>query len=244
MLSAQTEHQTAPAPRHIAIIMDGNGRWARARNLPRIAGHRRGAEAVRKTVRACREMGVAYLTLYAFSSENWTRPAEEVDDLMALLRVYLRREIEELHKNDIRISFIGDRAPLAPDIIALIDEAEGRTRANQAMSLIIALNYGAQSEIVQAARRIAADAVAGRIRPEEVDEALFSRYLYTAGVPDPDLIIRTSGEKRLSNFLLWQSAYAELVFLDIYWPDFDRDSLMRAIEEFHSRERRYGASRG
>ena len=244
MLSAQSEHQTAPAPRHIAIIMDGNGRWARARNLPRIAGHRRGAEAVRKTVRACREMGVSYLTLYAFSSENWTRPAEEVDDLMTLLRVYLRREIAELDKNDIRISFIGDRTPLAADIIALIDEAEGKTHANQAMSLIIALNYGAHSEIVQAVRHITEDVVAGRIPTDEIDETLFSRYLYTTGIPDPDVIIRTSGEKRLSNFLLWQSAYAELVFLDINWPDFDRGSLDRAIEEFHSRERRFGASRG
>lgn len=232
------------APKHIAIIMDGNGRWARARNLPRVEGHRRGADTVRKTVEACRQLGVSYLTLYAFSSENWNRPTGEVDDLMTLLRVYLRREIKELDRKNIRICFIGDRERLAPDIIDLIEQAESSTRENKAMTLVIALNYGAHAEIVSATRRLAAEVAAGRLSARDIDEGMFAASLDTADMPDPDLIIRTSGEKRLSNFLLWQSAYSELVFLDLYWPDFDRDSLIGAIQEYHSRDRRFGAARG
>jgi undecaprenyl diphosphate synthase len=240
MLTAEFEH-VLTLPRHIAIIMDGNGRWAKRRHLPRAVGHQRGAEAVRRAVEGCRELGVSYLTLYAFSSENWKRPPAEVGDLMSLLRVYLRKELAELHKNNIRLRFIGNRGPLAGDIIDLITQAEGTTAGNTGMTLVIALNYGSQSEIVEAAKSIARDAVAGRIDVEDVDEGLFAGYLQTAAIPDPDLIIRTSGEKRLSNFLLWQSAYSELVFLDLFWPDFNKDSLIAAIQEFTNRERRYGA---
>jgi len=224
--------------------MDGNGRWARARGLPRVAGHQRGAEAVRGVVEACREMGISYLTLYAFSSENWKRPATEVDDLMGLLRLYLRRELSQLHRNNVRIRFIGDWKHLAPDIVELFEEALERTRDNSSLTFIIAINYGSHNEILDATRRIAGDVRDGRLQPEQIDERLFSRYLHTHGVPDPDLIIRTSGEQRLSNFLLWQAAYAELVFLDLLWPDFTKASLEQAVEEFRRRERRYGGTDG
>ncbi len=231
-------------PNHIAIIMDGNGRWASARSLPRAVGHQRGAEAVRRTVTACRELGISYLTLYAFSSENWKRPPSEVSDLMQLLRVYLRKELDELHRNGVRVSFIGNRDRLAKDIQALIVESETRTVNNDGLHLVIALNYGGQAEIVEACRRIAREVKAGRCEVEDIDESLFASHLDTAGIPDPDLLIRTSGEQRLSNFLLWQSAYAELVFLDALWPDFSRDTLEKAIVEFQGRERRYGTSSG
>ena len=224
--------------------MDGNGRWAKARGLPRVAGHRSGADAVRRTVVACRELGVEYLTLYAFSSENWKRPPSEVDDLMGLLRLYLRRELAELHENGVRVKVIGDRSRLAADIVRLIEQAETMTRDNRALTLIIAVNYGSHAEIVAAARRLAAAAAAGRIRPEQIDEHMFAQHLETVGIPDPDLIIRTSGELRLSNFLLWQSAYSELVFVDTLWPDFGKQELSAAISEFRRRERRYGASSG
>jgi undecaprenyl diphosphate synthase len=240
MLTAEFAHPLKP-PRHIAIIMDGNGRWAKQRHLPRAVGHQRGAEAVRRAVEGCRELGVSYLTLYAFSSENWKRPAAEVGDLMSLLRVYLRKELADLHKNNIRLRFIGNREPLAQDIIDLINHAEGTTASNTGMTLVIALNYGSQSEIVAAAKALARDTRDGRIAVDDIDESTFAGYLQTAAIPDPDLIIRTSGEKRLSNFLLWQAAYAELVFLDIYWPDFNKESLVAAIQEFTNRERRYGA---
>ena len=233
-----------PPPRHVAIIMDGNGRWAEARGLPRTAGHRRGADAVRKTIRACLEYGVGFLTLYAFSSENWKRPAEEVHDLMGLLRVYLRRELDELSGAGVRLRVIGDRGALDGDIQASIAGCEARTRANGALLLTVALNYGGRNEIVAAARSIAADAGAGRIAPSAVDAALFASRLETVGIPDPDLVIRTGGERRLSNFLLWQCAYSELVFSPIMWPDFDADSLACAIGEFHNRERRYGGAGG
>ncbi|HKJ72875.1 MAG TPA: isoprenyl transferase [Alphaproteobacteria bacterium] len=240
MLTAEFE-QPLKLPRHIAIIMDGNGRWAKRRHLPRAVGHQRGADAVRRAVEGCRELGVSYLTLYAFSSENWKRPPSEVGDLMSLLRVYLRKELADLHKNNIRLRFIGNRGPLAGDIIDLINQAEGTTKSNTGMTLVIALNYGSQSEIVEATKEIARAVRDGRMDVEDVDEESFSRYLQTAAIPDPDLIIRTSGEKRLSNFLLWQSAYSELVFLDIFWPDFTKDSLIEAIQEFTNRDRRYGA---
>jgi undecaprenyl diphosphate synthase len=231
-------------PRHVAIIMDGNGRWARARGLPRIAGHRRGAEAVRRTVTAAAEIGVPYLTLFGFSSENWKRPLTEVDDLMGLLRHYLRGEIAELHGKGVRLRVIGDTARFAPDIVAMIDHAEALTRDNRRINLTIALSYGGRAELVAAARAIAAEARSGSLDPEAIDEALISRHLFTAGLPDPDLLIRTSGEQRISNFLLWQCAYAELVFTKTLWPDFGRTDLEQAIADYSGRERRYGASVG
>lgn len=231
-------------PQHVAIIMDGNGRWAKTRGLPRTAGHRKGVEAVRKTVEAAGDLGIRYLTLFSFSSENWRRPADEVGDLMQLLRFYLRGEIATLHKNGVRIKVIGDRARLAPDIASLIENAETLTAENGAMTLVIALSYGSRQEIVEAARHLAEAAAQGRIDPSEIDERMLSGSLSTAGIPDPDLVIRTSGEKRISNFLLWQIAYAEFVFVDTLWPDFTKRDLEDAIQEFYRRERRFGASVG
>ena len=231
-------------PRHIAIIMDGNGRWAKARGLPRIAGHRRGADAVRRTLEAAGELGVPYLTLFGFSSENWKRPHDEVDDLMGLLRHYLRGEIAELHRNGVRLRVIGDRGRLSADIVALIENAETLTHDNQAINLTVALSYGGRAEIVAAARAVAAKAASGQLAPEAIDENLIAKHLFTADLPDPDLLIRTSGEQRISNFLLWQCAYAELVFTKTLWPDFGRADLEQAITEFGGRERRYGTSVG
>ncbi len=228
-------------PRHVAIIMDGNGRWAKARGLPRVAGHRRGAEAVRNAVESAGELGVRYLTLFGFSSENWRRPVDEVSDLMGLLRHYLRSEIAEMHKKGVRVRVIGDRARLPGDIVKLIDSAEETTRANKYLDLIVALSYGARDEIVSAARRLAAAAKRGEIDPAAIDEDMFARNLLTADIPDPDLLVRTSGEKRISNFLLWQCAYTEFVFLDVLWPDFGRREFEAALAEFGRRERRYGA---
>jgi undecaprenyl diphosphate synthase len=233
-----------PPPTHVAIIMDGNGRWAKARSMPRIAGHRRGAEAVRRTVSAAAELGVTYLTLFGFSSENWKRPADEVDDLMGLLRHYLRGEIAELHANGVRVRIIGERSRLAPDIVTLIDNAETLTRDNAGLRLTIALSYGGRAEIARAARLIAEAAKAGRLDPSSIDEATFARNLFTVDMPDPDLVIRTSGEQRISNFLLWQTAYSELVFTSTLWPDFGKADLEKAISDYHGRERRYGASVG
>jgi undecaprenyl diphosphate synthase len=233
-----------PPPVHVAIIMDGNGRWAKLRGLPRTAGHRRGVEAVRETVKAAVDLGIGYLTLYGFSSENWNRPPPEVDDLMGLLRFYLRSEIAELHRQGVRLRSIGDRARLAPDIVRLIEEAEERTRGNVKLNLTIALSYGGRNEILRAMRLIAADVAAGRLRADAVDETALEERLFTHGLPDPDLVIRTSGEQRISNFLLWQSAYSELVFDDCLWPDFGRENLGRAVEEFQRRERRYGTAVG
>ena len=241
MLESPTNILDATLPRHIAIIMDGNGRWAKERHLPRAAGHREGAEAVRRTVTACRELGIAYLTIYAFSSENWKRPAKEVDDLMGLLRVYLQREIRELDEKDVCLRIIGDRTGLASDICSLIEKNEETTKDNKSMVLTIALNYGGQAEIVEAAKKLALAVKKGDMDIEDIDEESFSKHLYTKDTPDPDLIIRTSGEKRLSNFLLWQSAYAELMFVDQNWPDFDKESLVSVIQNFASRDRRFGA---
>lgn len=223
--------------------MDGNGRWAKARGLPRTAGHKRGAESVRRTVEAAREMGVSYLTLYGFSSENWKRPVGEVTDLMGLLRLYLRNEINSLHKNGIRLLVIGDRKRLGSDIVRLIEDAEAKTANNTALTLVLALSYGGRQELVEAARRIACDVAAGNLSPDAIDEDVFGGSLFTAGIPDPDLIIRTSGEQRISNFLLWQGAYAELVFIETLWPEFGRAELEAAIRDYHGRERRYGATR-
>jgi undecaprenyl diphosphate synthase len=212
--------------------------------MPPVYGHRRGADAVRRTVEACAREGVQYLTLFAFSSENWRRPADEVGDLMNLLRFYLRREIEEMARNGIRLLVIGDRAGLPQDIRSMVEQAEARTRDNRRLSVVIALNYGSRQEIVEAARRIAQAAREGRLDPEAVDEDLFAQHLATRGIPDPDLLIRTSGEQRISNFLLWQLAYTELVFIPVSWPDFGDEHLQEALREFRRRERRYGASAG
>jgi undecaprenyl diphosphate synthase len=228
-------------PKHVAIIMDGNGRWAKARGLPRTAGHRKGVEAVRRTVEAARKLGVPYLTMFGFSSENWRRPEGEVFDLMQLLRFYLRSEIAELHKNGVRLRVIGDRAKLSGDIVTMIEKAEELTRNNTELNLIIALSYGARQEIVEATRQMVRDALEGRLSPEEITEESFSARLLTRDVPDPDLLVRTSGEQRISNFLLWQSAYTELVFVDTLWPDFTKRDLEDAIREFNRRDRRYGA---
>jgi undecaprenyl diphosphate synthase len=221
--------------------MDGNGRWAKARGLPRTAGHRKGVEAVRRTVEAARELGIPYLTMFGFSSENWRRPEGEVFDLMQLLRFYLRSEIAELHKNGVRLRVIGDRAKLSGDIVTMIEKAEELTRNNTELNLIIALSYGARQEIVEATRQMVRDALEGRLSPEEITEESFSARLLTRDVPDPDLLVRTSGEQRISNFLLWQSAYTELVFVDTLWPDFTKRDLEDAIREFNRRDRRYGA---
>ncbi|MFD2232326.1 isoprenyl transferase [Phaeospirillum tilakii] len=232
-----------PPPVHVAIIMDGNGRWARSRGLPRTAGHKRGAESVRRTVEAAREMGVSYLTLYGFSSENWKRPAGEIADLMGLLRLYLRNEINALHKNGIRLKVIGERSRLGPDIVRMIEEAEARTEGNVDLTLVLALSYGGRQEIVEATRAVARAVAAGGLAPDQVDESVVGAHLFTAGIPDPDLIIRTSGEQRISNFLLWQGAYAELVFIETLWPDFGRAELETALRDFHRRDRRFGGAR-
>jgi len=228
-------------PTHIAIIMDGNGRWAKKRMLPRVAGHRKGAEAVRETVKACGAIGVDFLTLYAFSSENWKRPADEVDDLMGLLRLYLRKELKDLHKNNVQIRFIGETDALASDIKDLIAEAERKTKENTGLTLVIALNYGSRAELVHAAKRIAIAVQSGDMAISDITEDQVSDHLFTKTIPDPDIIIRTSGEQRLSNFLLWQSAYSELLFIDVLWPDFNRAALESAIDEYNRRDRRFGA---
>jgi len=243
MAKNDESHSPAP-PAHVAIIMDGNGRWAKKRGLPRIAGHKNGAEAVRRAVAASVELGIRYLTLFGFSSENWKRPPREIDDLMGLLRHYLRGEVAELHKNGVRVRVIGERDKLAPDIVTLIENAENLTRGNERLHLSIALNYGGRAEIALAARRLAEDVAAGKLAPDEIDEDVFAAKLLTSDIPDPDLLIRTSGEQRISNFLLWQSAYAELVFTETLWPDFAKDDLERALRDYHGRERRYGASVG
>jgi undecaprenyl diphosphate synthase len=227
-------------PNHVAIIMDGNGRWAKARGLPRVAGHRRGADAVRRVVRGAGELGIPVLTLFAFSTENWTRPADEVNDLMGLLRHYLRNELDELHRNGARLRVIGDREGLAPDIVRDISDAENMTLSNSRIDVNICINYGARAEILQAIRSLARQVAAGELSADRIDEDRFESELLTAGVPDPDLLIRTSGEQRISNFMLWQCAYAELVFVDTLWPDFGKEHLEQAIAEFRRRERRYG----
>lgn len=230
----------AGVPRHIAIIMDGNGRWAQARGLPRVEGHRRGVEALRRTVDAAAAMGVQFLTVYSFSIENWRRPATEVSDLMGLIKYFVRRDLAELHRHGVRIRVVGSPDDVPPDVAALLSEAQETTRANRGLNLIIAFNYGARQEIVQAARRIAEAVAAGTMRPEDVTEAAFARRLDTADLPDPDLVIRTSGELRLSNFLLWQSAYSEFVFTPVLWPEFGKADLEAAVDAYRQRERRYG----
>jgi undecaprenyl diphosphate synthase len=227
-------------PAHIAIIMDGNGRLAKARGLPRAAGHRAGVEALRRTVRAAGDFGVEWLTVYAFSSENWSRPKAEVNDLMGLLKTFIRRDLNELHRAGVRVRMIGAREGLADDIRALVDEAEALTVANRGMNLVIAFNYGGRDEIARAARQVAEAVAAGALDPAEITPEAFARFLDTHLIPDPDLVIRTSGEQRLSNFLPWQSAYSELMFMDCYWPDFGTAELAEAIKCFSGRERRFG----
>jgi len=242
MKPVPTQPESNGIPVHVAIIMDGNGRWAKAKGLSRAAGHAQGAEAVRRTVKAASDLGIQYLTLYGFSLENWKRPAKEIADLMGLLRLYLRKEISELHREGVRIRFIGDRSMLAADIISLIEMSEQKTRANTKLDLVIALSYGSRQEITAAVRQLVEDVAAGEISADAIDENALEGRLYTADMPDPDLIVRTSGEQRISNFLLWQSAYAEFVFTDVLWPDFSREKLEDSIEEFSRRERRYGAT--
>ncbi len=233
---------TSTKLQHIALIMDGNRRWAKARGLPAISGHRKGAETLREIVQAAADLGVKYLTLYAFSTENWQREPEEVAGLMGLLRQYLKTELTELQKNGVRIMFIGERYMLDADIVAQMAEIEHNTAANDKLTVCIALSYGSRQEIVAAAQKIAVLAQKGDIRAEEVDIKMFSDMLYTKDVPDPDLVIRTSGERRVSNFLLWQAAYAEFFFSPTLWPDFNRVELERIIDDFNHRERRYGKS--
>jgi undecaprenyl diphosphate synthase len=227
-------------PRHVAIIMDGNGRWAAARGLPRGEGHRRGVEALRRTVRAAGDLGIGILTIFSFSAENWTRPPSEIRELMGLLRRFIRNDLADLHRNGVQVRVIGEREDLAPDIKSLLEEAEALTKHNDKLTLVVAFNYGARQEIARAARRLAAEVAAGRVAVAEVTADKLATYLDAPDLPDPDLIIRTSGEQRLSNFLLWQAAYSELVFVPVCWPDFDRATLEQAIVEFRGRERRFG----
>lgn len=227
-------------PAHVAVIMDGNGRWAQARGLPRTEGHRKGMETVRRIIRHASRRGISHLTLYSFSSENWRRPAEEVGFLMGLLKFFIRRDLAELHAENVRVRVIGERADLAPDIAGLLDEAESLTGANTGLTLVIAFNYGSRAEIARAARLLAERLARGEIEASAIDADAISAALYTADMPDPDLVVRTSGEQRLSNFLLWQAAYAELVFSPVLWPDFDEAAFDAAIDEYRSRERRFG----
>lgn len=235
-----SDSNVSPPPTHVAIIMDGNGRWAAKRGLPRTMGHRKGVEAVRETVRAAGDMGIRYLTLYAFSSENWNRPEPEVNDLMGLLKVFIRRDLAELHRKNVRVRIIGNRWNLRSDVLPLLLEAEETTRNNTGITVCIAFNYGSRDEIARAMQSLAVDVAEGRLRPEQITPPLIAARLDTAGIPDPDLVIRTSGEERLSNFLLWQSAYSEFVFMPEFWPEFDRTLLQRAVDTYAQRDRRFG----
>jgi undecaprenyl diphosphate synthase len=227
-------------PRHVAIIMDGNGRWAAARGLPRVEGHRRGVVALRNTVRAASELGISVLTIFSFSSENWSRPDSEIRDLLSLLRRFIRNDLADLHKSNVHVRIIGERDSLSSDIRGLLEEAEDLTRHNDGLTLVVAFNYGARQEIARAARRLAIEVAQGRLSAADITPELIARHLDMPDLPDPDVIIRTSGEQRLSNFLLWQAAYSELVFVPINWPDFDRSTLEGAIAEYRRRERRFG----
>jgi undecaprenyl diphosphate synthase len=240
-LLSNSSTRTMQTPAHVAIIMDGNGRWAQARGLPRFEGHRRGVDAVRRAVRSAIAHDVRYLTIYSFSSENWRRPPDEVAMLMGLLKRFIRNDLAELNRNDVRVRIIGERGNLAPDIAPLLVEAESLTKNNRGLTLTVAFNYGGRQEIVEAARRLAIEVRDGRVDANAIGVEDFAEQLDTAGLPDPDLIIRTSGEMRLSNFLLWQAAYAELVFLPILWPDFDDAAFVSALDQYASRERRFGA---
>jgi undecaprenyl diphosphate synthase len=231
-------------PAHVAIIMDGNGRWAKSRGLPRIAGHRAGVEALRKTVRAASDLGISWLTVYAFSSENWSRPPSEVSDLLGLLKLFIRRDLADLHRSGVKVRVIGAREGLAPDIAGLLQEAETLTAGNRKLNLVIAFNYGSRDEIARAVRRLAEQVQAGKLAPSAIGHDTIAGALDTHGMPDPDLVIRTSGELRLSNFLLWQSAYSEFIFLPCLWPDFSADHLADALRQYAARERRFGGVTG
>jgi undecaprenyl diphosphate synthase len=241
---SQPNHATGDGgfdmPRHVAVIMDGNGRWAAARGLPRVEGHRRGVEALRRTVRAASDLGIAVLTIFSFSSENWSRPQSEIRDLLSLLRRFIRNDLADLHKTNVRVRIIGERDDLSTDIRSLLEEAEELTHNNDGLTLVVAFNYGARQEIARAARRLAVEVAEGRLPAAAITPELLGRHLDAPDLPDPDVIIRTSGEQRLSNFLLWQAAYSELVFVPLNWPDFDRVALEGAIAEFRRRERRFG----
>ncbi|MGF7161433.1 undecaprenyl diphosphate synthase [Rhodoligotrophos appendicifer] len=246
-VTRQTEEQSesqggfpGAVPRHVAIIMDGNGRWAGRRGLPRSAGHSKGVESVRRAVAAALDFGVEYLTLYSFSSENWRRPKEEVGYLLNLLRRFANRDVSELHAQGVRIKVIGERSSLAPDIVTLIERAEEMTQANSAMTLMVAFNYGGRDELARAVRELAQQVLSGHLLPSEITPDLISNHLDTASIPDPELVIRTSGEQRLSNFLLWQSAYSEFVFVEEAWPDFDREIFASALKQYMLRDRRFG----
>lgn len=227
-------------PKHLAIIMDGNGRWAQKRGLPRTVGHKEGVEAVREAVKAARDIGVEYLTLYSFSSENWNRPEAEITELFGLLRMFIRRDLADLHKNNVCVKVIGRKEGVPDDILKLLDEAQNLTRDNTAQTLIIAFNYGGRDEITDAVKRVAKDVASGNLHIDDITNDVVSNNMDTAGIPDPDLLIRTSGEIRLSNFLLWQIAYSELVFLDCLWPDFSRSDLESAILTYQGRTRKFG----
>jgi undecaprenyl diphosphate synthase len=233
---------SAPAPLHVAIVMDGNGRWAKRRGLPRTLGHPRGVEAIRRTVEAAPSLGVGRLTLYAFSTENWRRPPGEVSEVMRLMKSYVNSDLDQLAREGVRVRILGRREGLAPDIAEIVARAESRTAHNDQFHLQVAFNYGARADIVDAARALLAAAARGELSPADLTEDAFEARLSTAGAPSPDLVIRTSGERRLSNFLLWESAYSEFVFQDVLWPDYGREHLKAAIDEFHTRERRYGGA--
>jgi undecaprenyl diphosphate synthase len=237
---AIAEPQLGPLPRHVAIIMDGNGRWAAKRGLPRLEGHRRGVEAVRRTVRAATDLGIEHLTVYGFSAENWRRPAEEVADLFGLLKRFIRIDLAQLHANNVRVTVIGERGALGDDMRVLLCEAEEITRLNTGLNLVVAFNYGGRQEIVEAVRRIARQVQAGELDPAAIDMVTIADALDTRGIPDPDLVIRTSGEMRVSNFLPWQTAYSEFVFLPDLWPDFDEHTFRNALDQFRARDRRFG----
>jgi len=237
-----TERRLTKVPQHVAIIMDGNGRWARQQSLSRLEGHKRGSEVAREIVTAAARIGIPYLTLYAFSSENWRRDPNEVSGLMGLLKLYLESETEELHKEGVRLKVIGERNQLPNNILSLVEHVEELTKSNKKITLQMAISYGSRAEIVQAVREIAEKARDHRIDPEKITEAIIEQYLYTAGVPDPDLLIRTSGEKRISNYLLWQLAYTELVFVEKYWPDFTPEDFMETLLTYQNRERRFGTA--
>ncbi|MEL7539575.1 MAG: isoprenyl transferase [Pseudomonadota bacterium] len=247
MTSAPSASQTGEGgpqagnfPDHIAIIMDGNGRWAKARGMPRAVGHERGVEALRRTVEAAQEIGLKNLTVYSFSTENWRRPVAEVNALFGLLKAYVKRDLNRLASEGVRVRILGTRQGLPEDILELVERAEARTAQNDAFNLCIAFNYGGREEVARAARKLASDLASGACDESEVSEQKFATYLDTVGIPDPDILIRTSGEYRLSNFLIWQAAYAELVFMEVLWPDFGKDQLLEAIEIYRARERRFG----
>jgi len=240
----ETDASSGPLPRHVAIIMDGNGRWAHAHGLPRGEGHRRGVEALRRAVRFAGRRGIRYLTLFSFSSENWSRPDDEIEGLFNLVRIFIRGDLAELNRSGAKIRVIGEREPLPADIRGLIEEAERVTSGNRGLNLTVAFNYGARDEIVRAARALAERAVRGELAPDAIDHAMFEKALDTVEIPDPDVIVRTSGEQRISNFLLWQAAYAELIFMPVLWPDFGDAEFEAALNEYFLRERRYGGVLG